>query len=127
MRVPFVRVAAAVAGAAALCAAHAFARQLPPPPFAALPLTVPAPADNPTTPGKVALGRLLFWDPILSGRQDIACATCHHPAHGYSDGRDLPIGAGGKGLGPGRTFPGGTNPLVKRNSPTILNVAFNGI
>lgn len=25
------------------------------------------------------LGRLLFWDPILSGSRDTACATCHHP------------------------------------------------
>jgi cytochrome c peroxidase len=98
-----------------------------PPPFAALPLNAPAPADNPTTPEKVALGRLLFWDPILSGGQDIACATCHHPAFGYSDGRDLPIGTGGKGMGPARAFPGGTTPLVRRNSQTILNVAFNGI
>src|SRR3982750_2991857 len=44
-----------------------------------------APADNPTTPERVALGRVLFWDPILSGPKDVACATCHHPAFGYSD------------------------------------------
>jgi cytochrome c peroxidase len=86
-----------------------------------------APAENPSTPDKVALGRMLFWDPILSGSQDIACATCHHPDHGYADGRDLPIGTGGTGLGPKRSFPRGANPLVKRNSPTILDVAFNGI
>ena len=46
----------------------------------ALPLERPAPADNPTTPERVALGRLLFWDPILSGSRDVACATCHHPS-----------------------------------------------
>jgi cytochrome c peroxidase len=96
-------------------------------PFAALPVSVPAPADNPSTPEKVALGRLLFWDPILSGSQDIACATCHHPSFGYADGRDLPIGTGGKGMGPARTFPNGASPIVKRNSQTILDVAFNGI
>jgi len=98
-----------------------------PPPLAALPLEVPAPPDNPTTAAKVALGRLLFWDPILSGSRDIACGTCHHPNFGYADGRDLPIGTGGKGMGPARSFPGGANPLVKRNSQTILNTAFNGI
>ena len=98
-----------------------------PSPFAPLPLQAEAPPDNPTTPEKVALGRLLFWDPILSGGQDIACATCHHPNHGYTDGRDLPIGTGGTGIGPKRAFPGGKAPLVKRNSPTILNAAFNGI
>ena len=97
------------------------------PTLAALPAHVEAPADNPTTPEKVALGRLLFWDPILSGSEDIACATCHHPDFGYTDGRDLPIGTGGRGLGPKRIFPGTAAPLVKRNSQTILNVAFNGI
>ena len=98
-----------------------------PPTFGALPAHVESPADNPTTPEKVALGRLLFWDPILSGSLDIACATCHHPDFGYTDGRDLPIGTGGRGVGPKRIFPGGTAPLIKRNSQTILNVAFNGI
>jgi cytochrome c peroxidase len=97
-----------------------------PSPFAPLPLHVESPADNPTTPEKVALGKLLFWDPILSGAQDVACATCHHPDHGYADGRELPIGAGGTGLGPKRTA-GSNSQLVKRNSPTILNVAFNGL
>ena len=55
----------------------------------ALPLDVPAPSDNPTTRERAALGRLLFWDPILSGQRDVACATCHHPSFGYSDGLDL--------------------------------------
>lgn len=31
------------------------------------------PPDNPATAEKVDLGRLLFWDPILSGDRDIAC------------------------------------------------------
>ncbi len=106
---------------------NATPRQEEPPTFGALPTHVESPADNPATPEKVALGRLLFWDPILSGSEDIACATCHHPDFGYTDGRDLPIGTGGRGLGPKRTFPGGTAPIVKRNSQTILNVAFNGI
>jgi cytochrome c peroxidase len=96
-------------------------------PFAPLPTQASSPADNPSTPEKVALGRLLFWDPILSGSGDIACATCHHPDFGYTDGRALPIGTGGRGLGPKRTFSHGAAPLVKRNTPTILNVAFNGI
>jgi cytochrome c peroxidase len=106
--------------------AAAAARAQAPAPFAPLPLEIPAPPDNPTTPAKVALGRLLFFDPILSGAQDVACATCHHPDHGYADGRQLPIGTGGHGLGPKRTYRGQA-PLVRRNSPTILNVAFNGI
>ena len=40
----------------------------------------------------VDLGRLLFWDPILSGNKDVACATCHHPDFAYADGRDLSLG-----------------------------------
>ena len=94
--------------------------------FAPLPQSVPAPADNPTTPEKVALGKLLFWDPILSGPQDIACATCHHPAFGYADGRDLPIGTGGEGVGPKRIIRG-QHLIVKRNSPTVVNVGFTGL
>ena len=96
--------------------------------LAALPLETPAPADNPTTPERVALGRLLFWDPVLSGQRDVACATCHHPDFGYSDGLDLSIGANGAGLGATRAFaPGRPARLVKRNSQTVLNVAFNGL
>ena len=99
-----------------------------PPSLAALPAEPTAPADNPSTPERVALGRLLFWDPILSGQNDVACATCHHPAFGYSDGRDLSIGVNGAGLGPARAFVESQDArLVKRNSQTILNVAFNGL
>lgn len=92
-----------------------------------LPRTVRAPADNPTTPAKVALGRLLFWDPALSGPRDVACATCHHPRFGYAENRDLSIGVTGVGLGHRRRFAADASiPLVKRNSQTVLNVAFNG-
>ena len=89
----------------------------------ALPLTQEAPGYNPTTPAKVELGRLLFWDPLLSGPQDVACATCHHPTNAYAEDRDLSLGVSGTGLG--RFRRDGT--LVKRNSPTVLNVAFNSI
>ena len=74
------------------------------------------------------LGRLLFWDPILSGGKDVACATCHHPDFAYADGRDLSLGPGSVGLGPARTdLTGGRIPVVKRNSPTVLNTVFNGL
>ncbi len=96
--------------------------------LSALPRTVQAPPDNPTTPEKVELGRLLFWDPLLSGDRDVACASCHHPQFGYAEDRDLSIGSTGVGLGAGRRRPSdSTIPLVKRNSQTILNVAFNGL
>jgi cytochrome c peroxidase len=96
--------------------------------LAALPLDAPAHADDPATRERVALGRLLFWDPILSGGRDVACATCHHPSFGYSDGLDLSIGSHGVGLGAGRVFaPGHASRFVKRNSQTVLNVVFNGL
>jgi cytochrome c peroxidase len=96
--------------------------------FAPLPAEVAAPADNPTTPERVALGRLLFWDPLLSGQKDVSCATCHHPDAGYAENRDLSIGANGQGLGATRTFASGSLARhVKRNSQTVLNAAFNGI
>lgn len=76
----------------------------------------------------IALGKALFWDPILSGKRDVACATCHHPANGYADNLDLSIGVNAVGLGTNRHF---LNPntfaFVKRNAQTILNTAFNGI
>ncbi|MBW7884714.1 MAG: ScyD/ScyE family protein, partial [Caldilineaceae bacterium] len=50
------------------------------------------------------LGQLLFFDPLLSGDLNISCATCHHPSLAMGDGRALPIGTGGIGLGPERQF-----------------------
>lgn len=77
--------------------------------------------DNPQTPAKVALGRLLYFDPVLSGANDQSCATCHHPDLGLTDGRGLSMGRGGKGLGPERT--GGTE--LRRSAPTVWNAAYN--
>ena len=95
--------------------------------LSALPPTPQAPKDNPTTPAKVALGRLLFWDPLLSGPQDVACASCHHPQNGYAEDRDLSLGVTSIGLGKSRhQSPGSKIPIVKRNSPTLLNIAFSG-
>jgi cytochrome c peroxidase len=97
-------------------------------PFSALPEHVSAPADNPQTADKAALGKLLFWDPILSGNRDVACASCHHPRLGYAEDRDISVGVNGMGLGRSRRFRSpNTIPFVKRNSQTMLNVGFSGI
>ena len=97
-------------------------------PLTALPREIATPPDNPQTPEKVELGRLLFWDPILSGNQQVACATCHHPDFGYAEDLALSIGVDGAGLGGDRRFVSSDPiPFVKRNSQTILNTAFNGI
>lgn len=91
----------------------------------------PSDIDEPDSNDNIGLGelgRLLFYDPILSGGQDVACATCHHPEFGYGDGRALPIGIEGRGLGPDRVHTtGAQNGFARRNSPTIVNTAFNGM
>lgn len=91
----------------------------------ALPKSAALPGD---TPAKIALGRLLFFDPILSATRDVSCATCHHPQHGWADGRPTPLGVHASGIGPARKLIQGAPFLpLTRNTPTILNTAFNGI
>src|SRR5687768_13644738 len=48
---------------------------------------VPIPADNPPTAETVALGRKLFFDPVLSRDNTVSCASCHDPKHGMADPR----------------------------------------
>jgi cytochrome c peroxidase len=74
------------------------------------PTDVPAPKSNPITAEKVALGKMLFFDPRLSGSGAISCATCHNPGLGWGDGLATGIGHMGAQLG--------------RHTPTILDVAF---
>jgi parallel beta-helix repeat protein len=79
-----------------------------------------APADNPSSPEKVELGRMLFFDPVLSANNDIACATCHHPDYGFADGLPHAIGAGGKGAAAERS--GGV--ALMRSAPSLWNVVY---
>lgn len=72
---------------------------------------VPDAADNPMTPAKVELGKALFFDPRLSGNGTVSCATCHNPGLGWSDGLKTGVGINGT--------------VLRRASPTILNVAYN--
>ncbi len=83
--------------------------------------------DTPITvnPQRAALGKLLFWDPVLSGNRDVACATCHLPEHAYSDGLVQSIGVGGTGAGPDRQV--GHTGFVRRNSQGLTNTGWNGI
>jgi cytochrome c peroxidase len=76
--------------------------------------------DNPMTPARVDLGRLLYFDPVLSGANDVSCAHCHHPDLGLADNRALSMGKGGRGLG--RTREGGD--VLRRNAPTVWNAAY---
>ena len=92
--------------------------------------TDPLPTTTATTAldtQRAELGRLLFWDPVLSGTRDVACSTCHHPDFAYSDGCQLSVGVGGLGLGPTRAVSAIDPHRTTRNSQTVLNTAFNGI
>lgn len=71
------------------------------------------------------LGRLLFFDKILSGNMNISCATCHHPLTDTGDGLSLPVGEGGKGLGMTRNTGDGADAIherVPRNAPALFNL-----
>lgn len=71
---------------------------------------VSSPADNPTTPEKVELGKLLFFDDRLSGDVSSPCFVCHNPEQGWGEGGDV-----------SRGYPG---TMHWRNSQTILNSAY---
>ena len=68
------------------------------------------PATNPYSKEKEELGKLLFFDPRLSKSSQISCASCHDPELMWGDVR--------------RVSYGHDRQLGKRNTPTILNVAF---
>ncbi|WP_235915804.1 cytochrome-c peroxidase [Thalassovita mangrovi] len=90
--------------------------------------SLPDPVNQESFPepdmARVELGQQLFYDPILSGNKNIACATCHHPRFGSADGVSLAIGEGGVGLGPDRVLPVGAtvDDRVPRNAPALWNV-----
>ena len=71
---------------------------------------------------KAELGRLLFFEPQLSGDGNISCADCHHPTTALGDGLSLSIGAGGEGLGIVRQL-GDVTERVPRNAPPIFGLA----
>jgi len=72
---------------------------------------VPIPADNPPTADTIALGRRLYYDPVLSADGTISCASCHGPKTGFTDTHPVSLGVGGK--------------TGTRHSPTVINSAYN--
>jgi cytochrome c peroxidase len=60
---------------------------------------------------RLELGRLLFYDPILSSTNDRSCASCHRPEKAFTDGEKLSLATGNKGT-------------VMRNAPTLLNAVY---
>ncbi|MHC4940971.1 MAG: cytochrome-c peroxidase [Planctomycetota bacterium] len=82
--------------------------------------------DGKPDSAKVELGRMLFFDKILSGNKNISCATCHHPRLATADGVALGFGEGAHGLGPkrrpGKTHESAIHERVPRNSPALFNL-----
>ncbi|TNE35766.1 MAG: methylamine utilization protein MauG [Alphaproteobacteria bacterium] len=79
---------------------------------------------------KARLGQLLFFDKELSGNRNIACATCHHPDLGSSDGLSLGIGEGGENLGQQRSAGYGSaraESRIPRNAPALFNLGAKDI
>lgn len=74
------------------------------------PAVTPFPSDNGYTKQREELGKVLFFDPRLSGSGSIACSTCHNPGFSWGDGMAKAVGMGSKQLG--------------RRSPTVLNTAW---
>jgi cytochrome c peroxidase len=69
------------------------------------------PADNPYTPEKVELGRLLYFDPRLSADGSVSCASCHSPKFAFTDGAAVSTGIKGQKGG--------------RSAPTVINRAYS--
>ncbi len=72
-----------------------------------LDLYMPVPEDNPLTPEKIALGRRLFSDPLLSRDGTKACRSCHEPERAFTDGRPVAVGVRGQ--------------TGERSAPTLVN------
>lgn len=74
---------------------------------------VPIPKDNPPTAETIALGRRLYYDPVLSVDGSVSCATCHAQDLGFSDGRPVSLGVGHK--------------TGTRNALTVINSAYSDL
>lgn len=76
---------------------------------------------NDVPKARLELGRLLFYDPVLSVDHETACATCHSELWGMGDGIPRAVGHGaGLDAGPRRDGPN----TMRRNSPALYNLAF---
>lgn len=74
-------------------------------------LPIHIPADNPLTPEKVSLGKQLYYDARLSEDNTVACASCHSPRFGFTDGAAVSTGIEGQKGG--------------RSAPTTINRIFS--
>lgn len=70
---------------------------------------MPVPENNSFNAETIALGKKLFYDPILSGNNKISCGSCHFQESAFADPRRFSEGEGGIGF---------------RNSPALFNLAW---
>ncbi len=68
------------------------------------------PPDNVGTPAKIELGKMLFFDPRLSGNGAMPCSACHLPDAGWDFPEKISLG-----------YPGTAH---WRNSQTVINSAY---
>jgi cytochrome c peroxidase len=68
------------------------------------------PEDNQLSDSRIALGKKLFFDNMMSRDSSLSCASCHQPQFAFSDGRQKSVGIKGR--------------EVSRNAPTLTNVAY---
>ena len=71
---------------------------------------IPWPEDNPYSPARAELGRILFFDGRLSANGVVSCASCHDPDHAFAGNTPLSKGVNGK--------------LGTRHAPTLMNRAW---
>ena len=78
-----------------------------------IPAHFPPPTNNIDSidNNKIELGKMLFYEPALSGNNKLSCASCHNPLLAFSDSLSFSIGANGE-----KTF---------RNTPSLVNLAWN--
>jgi cytochrome c peroxidase len=69
------------------------------------------PQNRKPNPEAAMLGKMLFFDPVLSGNNKRSCASCHQPTRAFTDGRARSLAFEGKGD-------------VNRNAPTLINASY---
>lgn len=71
---------------------------------------MPIPTDNPLTVEGIALGRMLFYEKMLSNDRSMSCATCHKQENSFDDPRPFSKGT--------------TGTFGDRNAMAIVNAAW---
>lgn len=67
------------------------------------------------TDQRIALGKMLFFNPVLSNNSGRTCATCHQPEKAFTDGESKSFAVGFNGV------------RISRNAPTLLNASFQAV